>query len=191
MQELKEKILEEGFVLPGNILKVDSFLNHQIDPQMSYVMGKEFARRFANDKIDRVVTLESSGIAIALTTAHELGVKMVFARKAKSELMKEEAYISKVHSFTKKVTNEIYVLRKFLPAGENILLIDDFLADGNAAFGLFDIVEQAGCKVAGIGIAVEKSFQNGAKRITEAGYRLESLARIKSLDDCKITFAED
>lgn len=190
MKMLKDKILAEGFSLPGNILKVDSFVNHQIDPEMTYAMGTEFARRFADVKIDKVVTVESSGIAIGLTAAHELGVKMVFARKHQSALMKEDAYSCPVHSFTHKKTNLVYILKKFLNNGENVLIIDDFLADGNAALGLCNIVEQSGSKVVGIGIAIEKSFQNGRKRLEDAGYRVESLARIKSLDDCKITFVE-
>lgn len=191
MQLLKDKILKEGFSLPGNILKVDSFINHQIDPEIAYAMGAEFARRFSDVKIDKVVTVESSGIAIAITTAHELGVKMVFARKHQSALMKEDAYSCPIHSFTKKRTNLVYILKKFLHHDENVLIIDDFLADGNAALGLCNIVEQAGCNVVGIGIAIEKSFQNGANKIKAAGYRLESLARVKSLDDCKIAFVED
>lgn len=191
MEALKEKILKEGFSLPGNILKVDSFVNHQIDPEMTYAMGAEFAKRFSDVKVDRILTVESSGIAMALTAAHELGVKFVFARKHQSALLKEEAYSCPVHSFTHKKTSLVYVLKKFLHHGENILIIDDFLADGNAAFGLINIAEQAGCNVVGVGIGIEKSFQNGRSRLEEAGYRVESLARIKSLDDCKITFVED
>ena len=191
MELLKQRILEEGFCLPGNILKVDSFLNHQIDPELTLAMGKEFARRFEGTQIDKVVTVESSGIAIGLAVAAELGTKLVFARKNKSALMQEDRYTCPITSFTKKETKDVYILKKFLTAGEKILIIDDFLADGNAALGLCHIVEQAGCEVAGIGIAIEKSFQRGAERIREAGYRLESLARIKSLSDCKIEFAEE
>lgn len=190
MQLLKERILQEGFCLPGNILKVDSFLNHQIDPTLSAAMGKEFARRFSNANIDKIVTIESSGIAIGLTTALELNTKLVFARKNKSVLMTEDMYSCPITSFTKKETKLVYILKKFLQKGERILIIDDFMADGNAALGLINIVEQAGCTVVGVGIAIEKSFQPGAQRITDAGYRLESLARIQSLDDCKITFKD-
>jgi len=190
MELLKERILKEGFSLPGNILKVDSFINHQIDPVLTYEMGKEFARRFAGVKIDKVVTVESSGIAIGMAAAAALGTNLVFARKNQSALMKEDSYSCPVFSFTKKEEKIVFILKKFLTAGENILIIDDFLADGNAALGVANIVEQAGCKVAGIGIAIEKSFQNGAKRLAEAGYRVESLARIKSLADCKITFMD-
>ena len=191
MELLKQRILEEGFCLPGNILKVDSFLNHQIDPELTMAMGREFAKLFADVKIDKVVTVESSGIAIALAVAAELGTKFVFARKHQSVLMKEDSYACPITSFTKKETKNVYILKKFLKAGEKVLIIDDFLADGNAALGLCNIVEQGGCQVVGIGIAIEKSFQAGAARIREAGYRLESLARIKSLSDCKIEFVED
>ncbi|MBQ7497502.1 MAG: xanthine phosphoribosyltransferase [Selenomonas sp.] len=190
MELLKQRIKEEGFCLPGNILKVDSFLNHQIDPQLSLAMGKEFARLFADVKVDKVVTVESSGIAIALAVAAEFGTKLVFARKHQSALMEEDRYACPITSFTKKETKNVYILKKFLTAGEKVLIIDDFLADGNAALGLCNIVEQGGCEVVGIGIAIEKSFQRGAERIREAGYRLESLARIKSLSDCKIEFVE-
>ena len=190
MQLLKERILTEGQCLPGNILKVDSFLNHQIDPQLSLAMGREFARRFADDKIDRVVTVESSGIAIGLTAAYSLGVPLVFARKKKSVLMTEDTYFCPVFSFTKKESNTIFILKKYLPAGERMLIIDDFLAEGNAALGMIKLVEEAGSTVAGVGIAIEKSFQSGAEKITSAGYRLESLARISSLADCQIKFKE-
>jgi xanthine phosphoribosyltransferase len=190
MQLLKERILKEGFCLPGNILKVDTFLNHQIDPELSIAMGKEFAKRFADVKIDKVITIEASGIAIGLTTAHELKTNLVFARKNKSVLMTEDMYSCPITSFTKKETKIVYILKKFLTAGENVLIIDDFLADGNAAFGLINIVEQGGCTVAGVGIAIEKSFQPGAAKLAKAGYRVESLARIASLDGCKVTFAD-
>ena len=190
MQLLKDTILKEGFCLPGNILKVDSFVNHQIDPELTYAIGHEFAQRFADEKIDKVVTIESSEIAMALPAAHELEVKMVFARKNKSVLMKEEAYTCDVFSFTKKESKQVYILKKFLNKGERVLIIDDFLADGNAALGLIDIVKQAGCEIAGIGIVIEKSFQQGAQKLKDAGYRLESLARIKSLENCNITFMD-
>ena len=191
MELLKQRIMQEGFALPGNVLKVDSFLNHQIDPALSVAMGKEFAQRFADLKIDRILTIEASGIAVALTTALEFGVPLVFARKKKSVLMTEEAYSTDVFSYTKKETSHVSVLKKFMPKDERILIIDDFLANGDSALGMARIVEAAGSEVAGIGIVIEKSFQAGHKRITDAGYRLESLARIKSLDDCKIIFAED
>ena len=191
MELLKQRILQEGFSLPGNVLKVDSFLNQQIDPELSLKMGEEFAKRFHDCKIDRVLTIEASGIAIGLTTALKLGVPLVFARKRTSILMTESMYSTQVFSYTKKETNTISVLKKFLPAAENVLIIDDFLANGDSALGLAKIVEEAGSSVIGIGIAIEKSFQIGKSKLTAAGYRIESLARIKSLADCKIEFVEE
>ncbi|SFT42476.1 xanthine phosphoribosyltransferase [Selenomonas sp. GACV-9] len=190
MELLERKIQEEGIALPGNVLKVDSFLNHQIDPELSLAMGKEFARLFREAGIDRVLTVEASGIAIGVMAALELGVPLVFARKKKSVLINEPVYSQEVFSFTKKETSEIIVLQKYLPAGENVLIIDDFLANGEAALGLASIVETAGSKVAGIGIAIEKAFQPGHQRIIDKGYHLEALASIASLADGKITFTE-
>ncbi|BAL81827.1 putative Xanthine phosphoribosyltransferase [Selenomonas ruminantium subsp. lactilytica TAM6421] len=191
MELLKERILKEGHCLSGNILKVDSFVNHQIDPEFTMEMGKEFVRRFADVKIDKVLTIESSGIAIGMAVAYELKTRMVFARKNPSLLMQEDMYTCPITSYTKKEAKLVYVLKKFLQAGENILIIDDFMADGNAALGLANIVEQAGGKVVGIGIAIEKSFQQGAQRVRDAGYRVESLARIASLENEQIKFVED
>ena len=190
MQLLKDRILSEGYCLPGNILKVDSFINHQIDPELTMEMGREFVRRFSDTKIDKVLTIESSGIAIGMAVAAELGTKLVFARKNPSLLMQEDMYTCPITSYTKKESKLVYVLKKFLSEGENVLIIDDFMADGNAALGLANIVEQAGGKVVGIGIAIEKAFQRGAARVRDAGYRVESLARIKSLENEKITFVE-
>lgn len=191
MELLKERILKEGYCLSGNILKVDSFINHQIDPEFTVEMGKEFVRRFADVKIDKVLTIEASGIAIGMAVAYELKKKLVFARKNPSLLMQEDMYTCPITSYTKKEAKLVYVLKKFLEAGENILIIDDFMADGNAALGLANIVEQAGGKVVGIGIAIEKSFQQGGKRVRDAGYRVESLARIASLENEQIKFVED
>jgi len=191
MKLLKERILKEGYCLSGNILKVDSFINHQIDPEFTVEMGKEFVRRFADVKVDKVLTIESSGIAIGMAVAYELKKRLVFARKNPSLLMQEEMYTCPITSYTKKEAKLVYVLKKFLQAGENVLIIDDFMADGNAALGLANIVEQAGGNVVGIGIAIEKSFQMGAKRVREAGYRVESLAKIASLADQQIIFEED
>ena len=191
MDLLEQRILEEGIVLPGNVLKVDSFLNHQIDPQLSMAMGEEFADLFSDVQVDRVLTVEASGIAIGVTAALKLGVPMVFARKKASVLMTEPAYTEKVYSYTKKETSNITVLKKFLPAGENVLIIDDFLANGEAALGLARLVETAGSKVAGIGIAIEKAFQDGHQKILDAGYRLEALASIAALDNGKVEFVEE
>ena len=188
MELLKQRILKEGVCLQGNILKVDSFLNHQIDPQLTLAMSKEFAKRFADIKIDKVLTIESSGIAIALAVALEVGTRLVFARKNISALMDEEYLSCPIYSFTKKESKLAWVKKKYLQKGETVLIVDDFLADGSAVLGLCNIVEQADCKVGGIGVAIEKSFLPGAEKIKKAGYRLESLARIKSLEDEGIEF---
>ena len=182
MELLKERILEEGFCLPGNILKVDSFLNHQIDPELTLAMGKEFARRFAGTQLDKVVTVESSGIAIGLAVAAELGTKLVFARKNKSALMQEDRYTCPITSFTKKETKDVYILKKFLAAGEKILIIDDFLANGCALRALLEICKKAGAKVVGAGIAIEKEYQGGGNELRAEGLRIESMARIASMD---------
>lgn len=191
MKLLKDRILKEGYCLSGNILKVDSFINHQIDPEFTVEMGREFVRRFADVEVDKVLTIESSGIAIGMAVAYELKKRLVFARKNPSLLMQEDMYTCPITSYTKKEAKLVYVLKKFLQAGENVLIIDDFMADGNAALGLANIVEQAGGHVVGIGIAIEKSFQRGAQRVREAGYRVESLAKIASLADQQIIFEED
>jgi len=187
MQLLKQKILSEGIVLSEKVLKVDSFLNQQIDPVLTMQMGEEFANRFQNSNINRVLTIEASGIPAALATGLKLGVPVVFARKKKSVLMTEAAYSTEVFSYTKQEISNITVLKKFMPPGENVLIIDDILARGEAALGLTNIVRQAGSTVAGIGIVIEKSFQEGADKLREAGFRLESLARVASLANGQIT----
>lgn len=189
MELLKNKIMQEGIVLNDSVLKVDSFLNHQIDPFLTMKMGEEFAERFTGKKIDKILTIESSGIAVALTTALKLHVPVVFARKKRSVLMNEDVYTTCVYSFTKKETNNITVLKKFLRPNEKILIIDDFLASGEAALGLANIVNQAGCEVVGIGIVIEKAFQPGSQKIQAAGYHLESLVRIAAFKNGKVIFA--
>ena len=191
MRLLKEKIKNEGIVLNNSILKVDAFLNHQIDPELMMELGREFSKRLANKKVTELLTVESSGIAVALTTALFFHVPVVFARKQKPSTMTENLYSTKVFSFTKNVTNNVSVSKKFLPPGENILILDDFLANGEAAMGLVDLVHQAGSNVVGIGIVIEKSFQPGRNRLIEAGYQVESLARIKAFEKGQIVFAED
>ncbi|MFD3446055.1 xanthine phosphoribosyltransferase [Microbacteriaceae bacterium 4G12] len=190
MKLLKEKIVTEGKVLSAQVLKVDSFLNHQIDPVLMQEIGKEFARRFAAERITKVVTIESSGIAPAVMTALELGVKVVFARKRKSLTLQDNVYASKVYSFTKQETNEISLAKDHLSSEDHVLILDDFLANGQAALGLLDLVKQSGATVAGIGIVIEKSFQDGGKLLRETGMRVESLAEIASLEDGKVTFVE-
>ncbi|EGF13665.1 xanthine phosphoribosyltransferase [Dialister micraerophilus] len=190
MDLLKQRILNEGTVLPGNILKVDSFLNHQIDTHLAMEMGKEFAKVFSDCKIDRVLTIEASGIAIGFATALSIGVPLVFAKKTRSAVMNDLMYSTEVESFTKKKTNTVFVSKRFLPKGENVLIVDDFLATGAASLGLTRLVEMAGSTVAGIGIAVEKSFQVGRQRLEEDGYRIESLARIRSIENLQVSFEE-
>ena len=191
MRLLKDKIRNEGIVLNNSILKVDAFLNHQIDPELMMELGREFGKRFADKKVTKILTVESSGIAVALTTALFFHVPVVFARKQKPSTMNENLYSTNVFSFTKNVTNNVSVSKKFLPPGENILILDDFLANGEAAMGLVDLVHQAGSNVVGIGIVIEKSFQPGRNRLIEAGYQVESLARIKAFEKGQIVFADD
>ncbi|GIO44067.1 xanthine phosphoribosyltransferase [Paenibacillus apis] len=191
MKLLRDKVMTEGIVLGDQVLKVDSFLNHQMDPLLMKEIGREFARRFQDEGITRILTIESSGIAPAIMTAMELGVPMIFARKHKSLTLKDNIYVEKVYSFTKRESNEITVSKKFLQEGDRILIIDDFLANGEAAFGLARIAEQAGASVAGIGIVIEKSFQPGAGLLQEAGYRVDSLVRIASLENGTVSFVEE
>lgn len=191
MELLRQKVINEGIVLGPGVLKVDSFLNHQMDPFLMREVGREFTRRFAGEAVTKVLTIESSGIAPGIMTALELEVPLIFARKQKSLTLTEDIYVEKVYSFTKKETNEITVARKFIAPGERVLIIDDFLANGEAAFGLARIVEQAGGSVAGIGIVIEKAFQPGGRLLKEAGYRVESLVRIASLEDGVVAFAEE
>ncbi|HIU64678.1 MAG TPA: xanthine phosphoribosyltransferase [Candidatus Avacidaminococcus intestinavium] len=191
MRLLKEKITNEGIVLNNSILKVDAFLNHQIDPDLMMELGREFHKRFAAQNVTKILTIESSGIAVALTTALFFHVPVVFARKQKPSTMNENSYNTKVFSFTKNVTNNVSVLKKFLPPGEKVLILDDFLANGEAAMGLADLATQAGSTVVGIGIVIEKSFQPGRKRLIDAGFQVESLARIKAFENDQIVFVEN
>ncbi|NSL50914.1 xanthine phosphoribosyltransferase [Calidifontibacillus erzurumensis] len=188
MQLLLEKIRQQGIVLPNNVLKVDSFINHQMDPQLMKEIGKEFARRFQNEGVTKILTIESSGIAPAIMTALVMNVPVIFAKKRKPLTLTEHAYTSSVYSYTKQETNIISVSKDYLKSNDTVLIIDDFLANGEAALGLINIVNEAQAKVAGIGIVIEKSFQEGAKKITNKGYRLESLARIASLENGTVTF---
>lgn len=190
MKVLQEKILNEGKVLSGDVLKVDAFLNHQIDPVLMQEIGKEFAKRFKEVNITKIVTIESSGIAPAVMAALELGVKVVFARKRKSLTLQDNMYVANVYSFTKQETNEISLSRNHIDENDHVLIIDDFLANGQAALGLMSLVEQAGASIAGIGIVIEKAFQDGGKKLREQGVRVESLAEIASLDNGTVTFVQ-
>ncbi|KGR79271.1 xanthine phosphoribosyltransferase [Ureibacillus manganicus] len=188
MKILKEQIMNEGKVLSDTVLKVDSFLNHQIDPQLMKEIGEEFANRFSNEVITKILTIESSGIAPATMLGLTIGAPVVFARKRKSLTLSGNLYSSKVHSFTKNETNEISVSKDFLTPDDNVLIVDDFLANGEAVKGLLDIAEQSGAMVVGVGIVIEKGFQTGGQILREQGIRVESLARIKSLANRQVEF---
>ncbi len=182
MNFLEERICKDGIVKEGNVLKVDSFLNHQLDIALLERMGEEFARRFAGAKIDKILTIEASGIGIACVAARYFSVPVVFAKKARSINIEGEMYIAEVESFTHKCKNQVIVSKKFLSPGEHVLIIDDFLANGCALQGLISIVSQAGAQVEGIGIAIEKGFQSGGRTIRNLGYRLESIAIVDGMD---------
>ncbi|KRM68305.1 xanthine phosphoribosyltransferase [Apilactobacillus ozensis] len=190
MKLLEERILKDGNVLSGDILKVDTFLNHQVDPQLMNSIGKEFKKLFDNENITRILTVESSGIAPAVLTGLQMNVPVVFARKHKSVTMNDNAYTSDVYSYTKKVNNHISIDKRFINADDNVLIIDDFLANGQAVNGLVDIIHQANANVSGVGIVIEKSFQDGRKKLDNEGLHVESLARISSLDNNKVTFVD-
>lgn len=191
MELLQKKIKEDGIVLSDTVLKVDSFLNHQIDPQLMYEIGKEFANRFREAGITKILTIESSGIAPSVMAGLELNVPVIFARKRKSLTLINELYTSTVYSFTKQESNEISISKKYLNEEDCVLIIDDFLANGQAAIGLADIVKQANAKIAGIGIVIEKGFQDGGKNLRKDGYRVESLAIVDSLENGEVTFTQD
>ncbi|MGG2092831.1 xanthine phosphoribosyltransferase [Bacillus sp. S13(2024)] len=190
MKLLQEKIMSEGKVLSDDVLKVDAFLNHQIDPVLMQEIGKEFAKRFKDEKITKIVTIESSGIAPAVMAALEFGVTVVFARKRKSLTLQDNMYIAKVYSYTKQETNEISISKQYIHEDDRVLIIDDFLANGQAALGLMNLVQQAGATVAGIGIVIEKAFQDGGSKLRESGVRVESLAEIASLNNGTVRFVE-
>ena len=182
MNFLEERIVKDGVVKPGNVLKVDSFLNHQMDIALMEEIGREFKRRFADRPVTKVMTIEASGIGIAAFVAKEFGVPMVFAKKSKSVNLDGEMFVAEVESFTHQNTNRVIVSKKFLHQGEHILIIDDFLANGCALQGLISIAESAGAIVEGCGIVIEKGFQNGGQLIRGMGYRVESLAIVDGMD---------
>ena len=183
MELLEERIRRDGVVKPGNVLKVDSFLNHQMDVDLFNEMGKEFKRRFAGCPINKILTIEASGIGIACIVAQHFHVPVVFAKKAKSINLDGEMYCTKIQSFTHKKIYDVIVAKKFLRPEDHILIIDDFLANGCAVDGLIDLIRSAGAVIEGVGIAVEKGFQRGGDIIRNKGIRLESLAIIESMDD--------
>ena len=188
MNFLEEKILKDGIVREGNVLKVDSFLNHQMDVVTIDQIGKEFYNRFKDKNINKILTIESSGIALAYATARYFNVPMVFAKKSKSINIDSEVYVSEVESFTHKCTNKVIVSKKFISGEDRVLIIDDFLANGCALKGLIKITEDAGAVVEGIGIAIEKGFQTGGEIIRGMGYDLYSIAIVDSMDNNVLKF---
>ena len=183
MNFLEERIVKDGVVKPGNVLKVDSFLNHQMDIELIDQIGEEFHRRFADKKITKVLTIEASGIAIAAAVARCFKVPMVFAKKSKSINIDGDTYVAEVESFTHQTKNHVIVSKRFLQSDDHVLIVDDFLANGCALQGLISIAESAGASVEGLGIVIEKGFQFGGRAIRNLGYHLESLAIVKSMDD--------
>lgn len=186
MDILKERIKEVGIVVSDGVLKLDAILNHQVDPALIMAMGKQFAARYKSDKPTKVLTVESSGITIAFATAYELGVPLVFARRKKTLTMDVNVYEERVPSFTKGIVTDIVVSANYLNKDDRVVLIDDFIANGDAARGIIRIIDKAGAKLLGVGIAVEKAFQPGGDSIREMGYEVYSLARILSLNNGQI-----
>jgi xanthine phosphoribosyltransferase len=188
MKLLEERIRQNGEILPGNVLKINSFLNHQVDPELMMAVGKEFAKLFDNTGITKVLTCEASGIAPSVMTAYELRVPMVFARKKKPSTLNDAVYWANVYSYTTKKTNQICVEQKFLSKNDRLLILDDFLANGEAVKGMINIANLAQAQVVGIGVVVAKSFQGGSQWIKDHGYRLEALANISSLANNHVQF---
>jgi xanthine phosphoribosyltransferase len=183
VQLLKERILKEGRILEGNILKVDSFLNHKIDVELLNEIGKEFKKRFHDKNVTKILTIEASGIAIAVIAAQYFNVPVVFAKKTESKNLDKEVYEGSVYSYTKAKQYKIRVSKKYISKEDNILIIDDFLAKGQAILGLKEIIDSAGANLAGVGIVIEKGFQTGGGLLREAGINIESLAIIDSLEE--------
>ena len=190
MNFLEERIVKDGIVKEGNVLKVDSFLNHQMDIKLLNQMGAEFKKRFADKNINKILTIEASGIGIACIVAEHFDVPVVFAKKSQSINLDGEMYVAEVESFTHKCKNNVIVSQKFLSEDDHVLIIDDFLANGCALQGLIQIVQSSGATVEGIGIAIEKGFQQGGKLIRDRGIRLESLAIVDSMEGGELVFRE-
>ncbi|MEC0248529.1 xanthine phosphoribosyltransferase [Paenibacillus chitinolyticus] len=190
MELLKQRILEAGSVVSDQVVKLDAILNHQVDPALIKEMGREFARRFVESSPTKVLTVESSGIPLSFAVASELGIPFIFARRKKSVTMGEDTYCERVPSFTKGIVTDIMVSSQYITANDRILIIDDIIANGDAARGLIRIVERAGAELVGVGIAVEKAFQAGGRAIREQGIRTESLVTITSLEQGHIVFAD-
>ena len=190
LELLKNKILKDGKALNSDILKVDSFLNHQVDPKLMQKIGNEFANHFKNKNVTKIFTIESSGIVPAVMTALNLDVPLVILKKQTSKILNNEIYSTEIKSFTKNNTYSLTLSKKYISENDTILIIDDFLANGEAASGAINLIKNAGASVAGIGIVIEKSFQPGRKKLEASGYDIYSLARIKSLELNKIEFLD-
>ena len=188
MELLKQKILSEGRALNDHVLLVDSFLNNQVDPELMRAIGEEFARRFANAGVTRVVTIESSGIAPAVMTALTMNVPLVILKKSVSSILQDDIAQTEVFSFTKNTSYQLTLKRKYVLPGDKVLVIDDFLANGEAAFGAFRLLEQAGADVVGLGTVIAKAFQPGMRKLREAGYRVEALAPVSRMAENLIEF---
>lgn len=191
MDALRRKVIEDGVVIDEKILKVDGFLNHQIDAALMYDIGQTFYEQFVDQGVTKILTIEASGIAPAIMAAYRFDVPCLFAKKAKPSTLNADYYQTDVHSFTKNKTNTVIVSEEFLSADDKVLIIDDFLANGEAALGLHRLVEQAGATTVGVGILVEKSFQQGRSRLEEAGLTVSSLCQVASLTSNKVTLVGD
>ena len=189
MKELKDRILQDGRCLPGGVLKVDNFINHQMDPILMKSMAVEFTKRFARADVNKIITIEASGIAPAIMVGYLLGLPVVFAKKRQPSTM-ENMLVSDVFSFTKNESYSICVSKDYLKPGDKVLFIDDFLANGNAAKGIIELVHQAGAELVGMGFLIEKAFQEGGEFLRNTGIHIESLAIIESLDNSEIRFKE-
>ena len=188
MNYLEEKIVQEGVILPGNVLKVDGFLNHQVDIELMRFITQELQRRFEGVKVTKILTIEASGIAIATMLAHYLNVPFVFAKKGLTVNSTDDKYVSQAFSFTGKQQNLVYVSKPYISPDDHVLIVDDFLAESEATHALIDIIRQAGATLAGIGIAIEKGYQKGGRLLRDEGYRVESIAIIKEMDIKTQTF---
>ena len=191
MKLLEERIRRDGKIKPGNVLKVDGFINHNIDVPFVYELGREFYRRYRDEGVTKILTIEASGIGIACLTALHFGVPVVFAKKSRTSNISQDVYTARVDSFTHGTTCDIVVSKEFLSESDRILIIDDFLALGNALVGLREITLASGATLVGAGIVIEKSFQSGGRMLREQGMRIESLAKIASMTDTEITFLDD
>jgi xanthine phosphoribosyltransferase len=191
MKILQERIRQDGLILSDTVLKVDSFLNHQVDTQLALEIGKEFGRIFADKPITKVLTIEASGIQFAMATGIALGVPFVYAKKKKAVTLSEQVYSAPVHSFTRQETYQVSISHKYLGPDDKVLIVDDFLATGAALVGLVNIVRESGAELAGVGCVIEKSFQEGRGLLEQMGVRVHSLARIASMSPGKIDFVED